>query len=100
MEKFNVIIYDVNKNKFTSYNIIPYLKNAYQESKHKPTTFDEFKKFILSKSLYQWWSRCEYEIILLDWPCEKHFEKWDVYKQVEMNIDLITKIFIKEIEIL
>jgi hypothetical protein len=98
MIKFNVIIYNINKNKFVSYDIIPYLKNSYQELEHKPTTFDEFKKFILSKSIYQWWGRCEYEIILSDWPCEKHEEKWDVYKQIEMNIDLITSLFIKEIK--
>lgn len=47
--------------------------------------------------MYQWWSRCEYEIILVDWPCQKKSEKWDVYKQVMMNIDIITEILMKNV---
>ena len=44
--------------------------------------FDEFKKFVKDESMYQFWSRCEYEILLVDWPCKKISEKWDIYKQI------------------
>ena len=122
MEKeFNVIIHDINSKTFKSYNIIPYLLSCYKESKCKPKTFDEFKEFIKHQSMYQWWSRCEYEIILGPWPYttspserydkkgeddvgawkehwKKHLnecEKIDVYYQIMMNIDVITKLFIE-----
>lgn len=47
--------------------------------------------------MYQWWSRCEYEIILTDWPNQKKFEKWDVHEQVKMNIDIITELLINDV---
>ena len=31
MNKFNVIIYDFNGKKFTTYDVLPYLRNAYEE---------------------------------------------------------------------
>lgn len=104
MATFNVIIYDVNRKRMESYDIIPYLKICYDASKKKrsykktPKTFEEFKQFILAEARYQWWARCEYEIILSDWPCQQDSEKWDVYKQVEMNIDVITEVFMKYIK--
>lgn len=108
MKQFNVINYNFNTQKFEYYDIIPYLVRAYKErvDKHKefpdddywrvPQTFGEFKKFVRSESQYQFWSRCEYEIILVDWPCQKHEEKWDVYDQIIMNLDIITQIVMEE----
>ena len=109
MQKFNVINFDFNANKFVSYDIIPYFvrEYKYQVEKHNeypedkywnvPKTFNEFKQFIKDKSQYQFWSRCEYEIILVDWPTQKHEEKWDVHDQIMMNIDIITEIVMKSI---
>jgi len=118
MKAFNVINFDFNNKTFESYNIIPYLLSCYNEEKNKPKTFDEFKNFIKNKSMYRWWSRCEYEIILSPWPYvsspserydkkgeddieawkehwKKHLqecEKIDVHYQVMMNIDVITNL--------
>ena len=111
MKSFNVINYDCNKQKFIAYDIIPYLKNCYQKRidfHHKridnkydkyfdvPVTFDEFRQFVKDESMYQFWGRCEYEIILVDWPCQKYSEKWDVYQQIMMNLDSIVEIIMKE----
>lgn len=101
MQSFNVINYDCNRQKFIAYDVIPYLVGAYKEYKENkyknaPETFEEFKKFIKDESMYQFWSRCEYEIILVDWPNQKHEEKWDVYQQIIMNLDIITKIVMEE----
>ena len=120
MKAFNVINFDFNNKTFESYNIIPYLLSCYNEEKNKPKTFDEFKNFIKNKSMYRWWSRCEYEIILSPWPYtsspserydkkgendveawkehwKKHLnecEKVDVHYQVMMNLDVITALVI------
>lgn len=92
MKSFNVIIED--NGKFKAYDIMPYLLRTYKE-KYKGTILDgsSIKEFIDKESMYQWWSRCEYEIILSDWPCQKKSEKWDIYKQIQMNIDIIADVF-------
>lgn len=97
MKSFNVIINDFNRDTFKPYNIMPYLIREYNESKDKPSTFEEFKNFVEGRSKYQWWSRCEYEIILVDWPNHKVSEKWDVYDQIMMNIDIVVEILIENI---
>ena len=102
MESFNVIIYDINLGKFIEYDIMPYLIRTYNEKKENketlPETFDEFKNFVKDESQYQFWARCEYEIILIDWPCQKNYEKWDVYKQIMMNLDIVTKVFMENVK--
>lgn len=93
--KFNVII--ENNGKFIPYDVIPFLVRCYNESKDKPHTEEEFSAFIKKWAQYQWWSRCEYEIILVDWPGQKKEKKIDVHDQVMMNIDIITRILMKEV---
>ena len=95
MNSFNVIIED--NGKFVPYDIIPYLYDRYKNASTKPKTHKEMVEFVKSNSMYQWWSRCEYEIIISDWPPSGKEEKWDVYKQIEMNLDLITRVLEEEI---
>lgn len=87
---FNVIWYNINSNKFEAYDIMPYLISRYKSKKKKP---EDIEKFIVGESMYQWWAKCEYEIILKDWPCNNVEEKWDIYKQIMMNINVIVQIF-------
>ena len=123
MKEFYVINHDINSGNFIKYNIMPYLIESYRKSKDKPKTVEEFKEFIKKKSMYQWWSRCEYEIILSPWPYktspserydkkgENDIEAWkqhweshlktckkiDVHWQVMMNLDIITEILMKNV---
>lgn len=99
MDKFNVIWED--NGKFAPYDVIPYLKDRYEalKKKDKPKTFDEFKEFIRKESMYMWWSRTQYEIIITDWPSKTFEEKWDIHKQVMMNIDVITQVLIESLHI-
>ena len=135
MKQFNVINYNFNARKFEPYDVIPYLVHAYKEQikRHRdnpnddywkiPETFDEFKIFVQRESQYQFWSRCEYEIVLGPWPYisapnegydtskendveawkehwKKHLDscdKWDVYQQIMMNLDLVTETLMEEL---
>lgn len=101
MKSFNVIVYDFNTKKFVEYDIMPYFERIYNNKKENgeklPETFDEIKKFIAIESACQFWARSEYEIILLDWPCTQNSEKWDAHKQIMMNLDIITKVFMDNI---
>lgn len=99
MQTFNVIIYDINSNEFKPYDIMPYLVRVYKESKDKPQTFSEFKEFVDRKSRYMFWARCEYEIILRDCPTSKVQKKIDVYWQIQMNLDIISRLLMIEINV-
>lgn len=95
---FNVCIFEPNSKKFVYYDVMPYLKETYKKEKLKLKTFDEFKEFVIKESRYQFWSRCEYEIVLVDWPCQKIEKKIDIFDQIMMNVDLITKLLMDEIK--
>lgn len=97
---FYVIKYNTNSDKFYKYDVIPYLINRYENTKKKdkPTDFEGFKKFVESWSMYQWWSRCEYEIILSDWPNQKVHKKVDIYWQIMNNIDVVIEVLMKNIK--
>lgn len=56
------------------------------------------KEFIIGKSMYMYWSRCQYEIILLDWPSQQIQEKVDVHQQIMMNIEIFIDVFIENIK--
>lgn len=91
---FNVIVYNFNTKKFEPYNIFTYLEREFKKRTFKDMSRDELKKWILDKSQYMFWSRCEYEVILSPWPpIEGIAKKIDVFEQIEMNIDVITEMF-------
>ena len=107
---FYTLTWDMNRAEVENYDIMPYLVSAWKEDKarkHKiwfkssdddtkePTTVEEWKKAILAASRYQFWARCEYEIIVSEWPTEKHRVKLDVFDQINANIDVITKLFME-----
>lgn len=95
MKPFYVIWQNFNAQKFEPYDIMKYLVRQYTEAKKKPKTFEEFKVFIKKEALHMYWGRCEYEIILAGWPNQDTQEKWDIYQQIMMNIDVITEILME-----
>ena len=126
MKQFNVINFDFNAKKFEAYDVIPFFVQKYKDRVDTcyqleqdlqkatseperslyvdalkywkvPVDTDEFKKFVKSEAQHQFWSRCEYEIILVDWPCQKIEEKWDIYDQIMMNLDIITQVVMDSI---
>ena len=98
MREFNVIIFDINDKKFKPYDVIHYFVREYEAKKPDLITFDDYKQFINDMSMYHFWARCEYEILLQDWPCHSKTVKKDIHWQIQMNIDVITQIFKEEIE--
>lgn len=111
MKQFNVIIED--NGKFISYDIMPYLLNEWnywnnrvneleEESDYWviPKSFDEIKEWVRNRLQYQYWSRCQYEIVLYPWPSGKYDNgyKIDIYEQCLMNLDIITEVFIYNIQ--
>ena len=116
MKKFNVLLWDFNSDGLEHYDVIPYFVDRYNErvkqykkaSKRKdfdpnnewykvPETLEDFKKFIKDESRYQFWSRCQYEMICHGWPVRKNDYKLDVHEQIMMNIDIVAEILYNEI---
>ena len=118
MKQFNVLI--ENNGKFEPYDIMPHLKNSFEQLLERienygegdfrkyPKTLEEIKEWVKVSLRYQYWARCEYEIILSPWPSytDKNGQeiikndksrKIDIYEQCMMNIDTIVRIFIEDI---
>lgn len=102
---FNVIIQDFNRREFEAYDVMPYFINEWKvqkksksSSKELPTNLEALKEWIKKKSMYQFWSRCEYEVILCGWPNRETERKIDVYWQIMLNLDLVTRIFAENIK--
>jgi len=105
--KFYVLTWDFNKDNIEHYDVLPYFRDRLEERIEKnekdedeyfkvPKSFDEFKKFVEDESLYQFWSRCEYEMIVHGWPVRRNDYKIDVHEQIMMNIDVISGILFDE----
>lgn len=100
LKSFYTIIYNINKKEFEPYDVMPYLIEEYKSKKKKkkhPTSFEEFKEFIVQASMYMYWSRCQYELILASWPNEDKKEKIDIHNQIMMNIDRITEVLMDNV---
>ena len=101
MRQFNVILWDINRRDFVPYDIIPYFVREYEyavERKTEPKTTEEFKEFVVRWGRYQFWARCEYEIVLTDWPILKTQKKIDVFEQIKMNLDLIVELVMDSVK--
>ena len=92
MEKpvWNVYIYNINSGKIETYNIFNhgtfnmYCRKAIEES----ATKEEFAEQLKNELRYYFWSKCEWEIEIVDWMgYQKSGLKTDVYKQVMLNFD-------------
>lgn len=97
---FNVICFNFNANKIEEYDIMKELIEEYKNKKKKkkaPKTKEEFADLVKSYSLWKWWGRCEYEILISDWPNNKTTIKWDIHKQILMNLDLIVYVLMNNV---
>lgn len=103
LKSFYVIRWDFNRDEVEHYDIIPYFKRVYDSLKksERPKTFDEVKDFILKEGRYNFWARCEYETIVHSWPHREngHEHKMDIFEQIKMNIDVITEVFTRLVQV-
>lgn len=118
IRKFNVI--NPMHERYDPYDIMEYLKNKWdywkKECKKKrnqgsdyfflPTTDKEIRNWVERELRFQFWGRCEWEMILSSWPSYtnekgeailKEGKKIDVYEQCELNMDIIVQIFKEDV---
>lgn len=117
MKDFYVMLHNFNSNEVEKYNIMPYLIDVYKDCQEKehwwmfedanrcPLTREEFVLFVKRVCKHQFWSRCQYEWLMIGWPpgktdtledCKKIINssiKVDAFDQIEMNLSIIADIF-------
>lgn len=89
MKPFNVIHYDINRQQFESYDIMPQLMAECKNFKSRT----EMEEYIRQMSIYYFWAKCEHEVILKDCLNNDISKKIDVYWQIMNNFDLVVEIF-------
>ena len=101
MKKFNVIWWDFNKSVPEPYDVLPALMEEYfsRPWSQRPKLKDHAAMiaFVQRYALYRWWGRCEYEIVICNWPTRDKSTKKDIYNQVLMNIETIVDLLVKNI---
>lgn len=88
--EWNVYIENINRRRIEIYNIFQhhsFLKECNEAWKEYNHDFSKFEQSVHRSLMYYFWSKCEWEIILSDFPPSKKFnkEKVDVYSQVKLN---------------
>ena len=99
--EWNVLIHDFNKDKIKKYNI--FRADLFEDIKDaKCKTFGELREIIDKWAKCHYWARAEYEIAVggLFSKYPEKFEKIDIYRQIEMNLDRITEYIGKDLGIL
>ena len=90
--EWNVFIGNFNSKKIETYNIFNHgrFKDDCDRAwkKHKKN-FYAFSKAVKGSLMYNFWSKCEWEVIISHWPPSERFndKKIDVFEQVVQNWD-------------
>lgn len=98
-KKFNVMMWDFNSDSLEQYDILPYFRECIAKTKKRKKdvkTIEEIREIVEKESMYRFWSRCEYEMIIHGWPKHKNDEKIDIHDQVMMNLDTIVELLYNE----
>jgi hypothetical protein len=56
--------YFINENKIWDYNVLKYREDQIKKLKKKYPTKEEFAEEMRHEMMWQYWSRCEYEVII------------------------------------
>lgn len=109
--KFNVILYDWNSRGIEFYDVMPYFRNEWKNNKKHTTwegekvdNIETLKKWIIERSRYMFWSRCQYECLIAPWPYREDtlindLKKIDIHEQLMANIDVLVKVVAEEFKI-
>lgn len=97
MRTFKVLLYD--NNKIEHYDVLPYFRNCWKEKYQKKEkqeikeskSKELLKKWIIDRSRYMYWARCEYECLIAHWPFGSYRIVGDLKKffASEFNIEEI-----------
>lgn len=95
-KEFKVLLMDINQNTYEEYDILPYFRQEWKirpfgrDEKYKKipvTTKPQLREWVDVFAKYQFWSRCEYEFLMVQWPfCTRKIND-DIRHYVKVNPD-------------
>ena len=89
--EWNVFVHDINKRQMKMFNVFDhasYKREIIKLLNHRDDyILDEFKEKVKASTMYYYWCKCEWEILIAPWigDFDKESIKIDVYRQLEMN---------------
>ena len=89
--EWNVFVHDINKQQMKMFNVFNhgrYRQEIIELLNHKADyTLEEFREKVKSLTMYYYWYKCEWEILIAPWigDFDKESIKIDVYRQLGMN---------------
>lgn len=91
---FNVLWFNFSTKKVEYYDVLPYFRDCWNNKCYKNEvktikSFDQLKEWIICKSRYMYWARCQYEFLIASWPFGSKRLKDDMKLLLasEFNID-------------
>lgn len=95
-KEFKVLLMDINKKTYEEYDILPYFRREWKirpfgrDEKYKKipvTTKPQLREWVDAFAKYQFWSRCQYEFLMAQWPfCTRKIND-DIRHYVKVNPD-------------
>lgn len=73
VQVFNVLWLNFSTKKVEYYDVLPYFRDCWNNKCYKEEikaikSFDQLKDWIIGKSRYMYWARCQYEFLIASWP--------------------------------
>lgn len=94
VQVFNVLWLNFSTKKVEYYDVLPYFRDCWNNKCYKDEvkaikSFDQLKEWIIGKSRYMYWARCQYEFLIASWPFGGKRLKDDMKSLLtpEFNID-------------
>lgn len=94
VQVFNVLWLNFSTKKVEYYDILPYFRDCWKDKRYRDEvkvikSFDQLKEWIIGKSRYMYWARCQYEFLIASWPFGGKRLKDDMKSLLtpEFNID-------------
>lgn len=89
--EWNVFVHDINKRQMKIFNVFNHGRYRQEIIEllncRYDYTLEEFKEKVKASTMYYYWCKCEWEILIAPWvgDFDKESVKIDVYKQLEIN---------------
>lgn len=96
-KEFKVLLMDFNRKEYEAYDVLPYFRNVWRShrfnrdkdyNKIPVKTKEQLKEWIIGWGRYQFWSRCEYEFLMGNWPFGSRKLTEDMKEFLKTNPDI------------
>jgi hypothetical protein len=95
MMTWKVWYYNINKREIEEYNVFNHgsFRESLRQLVEDECSYETFVNQLNSNARYYFWGRCEWEIVLVEWPggSINACQKIDVYEQLRLNWDAFVR---------